>query len=595
MGFLQPLALLGLAAVGLPALLHLLQRREPPTVPFPAVRYLAEAERRHSRRLRFRHLLLLLLRTALVGVVVLAAARPVLPLPTGGTHAPSALVLVVDNSLSSGAVVGGRRALDRLVAEARAVLAEATGADRVWLLLADGVPRAADLATARRVLDGLDPLATRLDLTEAARTASALLADISLPGEIVVLSDLQASALPAGPATDRRIVVLSPRSGPANRGVAVAGVEPPTWAPGGRVLASVAGTGGAGEVALIAGGRALARDLAGPGDVVALAVAALPSGWHAARVALQPDELRLDDTAYLALRAAPPAAVTVLPGVGTFVESAIAVLEQGGRLRRGRELTVGERPGVGRTVLLPPADAAQIGGVNRALATRGSPVRFGEPVTGEWEVSGDLPEAAGARVTRRYRLTGGDAVLARAGGEPWIVQAGDQIVLGSRLDEDWTSLPVSAAFVPLLDALLNRVAAAPVWRVAAVPDAVVPVPAAVSAVLFPGGRVRVGGDRRVAAPPAPGVYFLLGGAGDTVGALEVTPDPRESDLTPATTAAVRAALGPGAEVVARAPGRAFAAGRRAEVSTALLLLALGLAAVEFALASAGGARREALA
>jgi len=92
MGFLQPLALLALGAATIPALLHLLQRREPPTVPFPAVRYLAEAERRHSRRLKLRHLLLLLLRTALVVTVVLAAARPVAPVPSGGAHAPTAMV-----------------------------------------------------------------------------------------------------------------------------------------------------------------------------------------------------------------------------------------------------------------------------------------------------------------------------------------------------------------------------------------------------------------------------------------------------------------------------------------------------------------------
>jgi hypothetical protein len=50
-GFLQPLALLGLAAVAIPPLLHLIGRRLPPTVVFPAVRYLTATEREHSRRL----------------------------------------------------------------------------------------------------------------------------------------------------------------------------------------------------------------------------------------------------------------------------------------------------------------------------------------------------------------------------------------------------------------------------------------------------------------------------------------------------------------------------------------------------------------
>ena len=58
MTFLHPLALLGLAAAAIPLLLHLFQRRTPPEAEFPAVRYLAEAERRTARRLRLRHRLL---------------------------------------------------------------------------------------------------------------------------------------------------------------------------------------------------------------------------------------------------------------------------------------------------------------------------------------------------------------------------------------------------------------------------------------------------------------------------------------------------------------------------------------------------------
>ena len=41
-GFTAPWVLLGLLAAGIPVLLHLFARREPPTVMFPATRYLAE-------------------------------------------------------------------------------------------------------------------------------------------------------------------------------------------------------------------------------------------------------------------------------------------------------------------------------------------------------------------------------------------------------------------------------------------------------------------------------------------------------------------------------------------------------------------------
>ncbi len=76
MTFLHPLALIGLAAAAIPALLHLLERRVPPEAEFPPIRYLSEAERQSARRLKLRHLLLLILRTALIALIVMAAARP---------------------------------------------------------------------------------------------------------------------------------------------------------------------------------------------------------------------------------------------------------------------------------------------------------------------------------------------------------------------------------------------------------------------------------------------------------------------------------------------------------------------------------------
>ncbi|MGH7632035.1 MAG: BatA domain-containing protein, partial [Gemmatimonadales bacterium] len=106
-GFLHPWLLAGLVAAGIPILLHLLQRREPPTVVFPAVRYLIAATQEHQRRLKLQNWLLLILRTALIVLLVLAAAGPTVPARGAPGHAPSALVVVVDNSASSGAVVNG--------------------------------------------------------------------------------------------------------------------------------------------------------------------------------------------------------------------------------------------------------------------------------------------------------------------------------------------------------------------------------------------------------------------------------------------------------------------------------------------------------
>ena len=200
-GFLHPWALLGLAAAGIPVLLHLLARREPPTVVFPAVRYLITTTQEHQRRLKLQNLLLLLVRTLLIVALVLAAAGPTLPLRGVPGHAPSALVLIVDNSPSSGAVVGGSPRLALLRDAARGVLARATPDDALWLITADGSAAARRRGDARRRSStALDVSPHRLDLGAALTLARDVLAADSRPGEVVLLSDLQATRGLAGAA-----------------------------------------------------------------------------------------------------------------------------------------------------------------------------------------------------------------------------------------------------------------------------------------------------------------------------------------------------------------------------------------------------------
>jgi hypothetical protein len=591
--FLQPLALLGLAGAAVPALLHLLQRREPPTVDFPAVRYLAEAERRHSQRLRFRNLLLLLVRTLLIVALALAAARPVMRAPLGEAHAPSAVVMVFDNSLSSGAMVDGRPRLDDLRDQARAVADRAAPGDRLWLVAADGVPRSLAPGELADLVGRLAAEPVRLDLGAAVRAAARLLATQDLPGAVVVLSDLQTTAFSPGDPPSVSVVVLEPGPPPPNRGVDSVRVEPESWSPAGQVVVTLGGAvAGPGEVALDVDGRTLARGLGGPGEVVALRVERLAPGWHAARLTLAPDELRADDEHSVALRAAPPAAVA-LDRAGPFVEAAIAALTAGGRVQPGRRVVIGEVAHSGSTIVLPPADPARVAAVNRALAARGVPVRLAALREGEWRPASPLADLTGATVRRRYALEGDAAVVATAGGDSWLMRAGNVVVAGSRFEEEWTDLPLRPAFVPFLDALVNRVGAGEAWRVPAAPGSAVRLPGSAAVLLLPGGAVPVAAGGSLAAPAAPGVYFVAAADGDTVGALVVNPDPRESDLRVASPELVSAAFGTGAgladpDALVR---RAFAA-RRAELTTLLLALVLVLAVVEFALAGLGsGSRR----
>src|SRR5881409_1776374 len=115
MSFLAPWFLLLGGAALVPILIHLLRRRIGMQVEFPAARYLARAEREHSRTLRMRNLLLMLLRVVAVVIIAAAAARPNARMAgAGGGHAPTALAIVLDNSLSTSVVESGTPLLDRL-------------------------------------------------------------------------------------------------------------------------------------------------------------------------------------------------------------------------------------------------------------------------------------------------------------------------------------------------------------------------------------------------------------------------------------------------------------------------------------------------
>lgn len=588
--FLQPLALVALAAAAIPPLLHLLGRRQPRTVTFPAVRYLVATELEHSRRLRLRHLLLMLLRTAVIVLLVLAAAQPVTRAPVGRGHPPTAMAIIVDNSMSSAAVTADGQALDALIARARSTLERLTADDRLWLVLADGVPRRSTPMDAAGVLDSLTPWPVRLDVAAAARAAAATVSrEDRAVAEVVVFTDAQRTAFTAGEAVKVRTLIWRSPPPPPNRAIDSAFATPRVWRNGGSVVVVLGGTGDdPAAVRAVLGAREVARGLAAPGERVVLRTRAPGTGWSAARVELDPDELRLDDRWWLAVHAAEPAAVSVADGAGPFVRDAVQVLIQGGRLRDGREVTIASAVSPGALVLVPPADPALVGAANRALAARGVGWRFGERLDGEWTVTGDVEPAVGATVRRRHRLDGAGRVLARAGGEPWLVQSGDVVVIASRLETGWTDLPVTARFVPFLDELANHVATRPAWILRAPPGGAVRLPEGIEAVHVGETVAAAPADRRFAAPVTPGVYFFTAG-GDTVGALEVNHDRRESRLEQADGNLVQATLGSAAALVddATLDRELFAGARRANLAGMLLGGALLAALAELWL----GARR----
>ena len=84
MSFLHP-ALLGLLALAaVPVILHFLMRPKPKRMIFPALRLIASRRKSNTRRLKLRHIWLLILRILVIGLLVFALARPLVPAANWG-------------------------------------------------------------------------------------------------------------------------------------------------------------------------------------------------------------------------------------------------------------------------------------------------------------------------------------------------------------------------------------------------------------------------------------------------------------------------------------------------------------------------------
>ena len=189
-------------------------------------------------------------------------------------------------------------------------------------------------------------------------------------------------------------------------------------------------------------------------------------------------------------------------------------------------------------------------------------------------------------MVRRYRLIGGQTAIAQTGGEPWLVRQGDVVLLASRMEVEWTELPVTAAFVPFVDLLINQIAARQSWIQSTAPADAVDLPAGVLELVGEAGMVPVSA-RRSAAPLEPGVYFMREAGGDTIGALEVNYDARESRLETADRTLLSSRLGSDLRIVDAGGLRRelFSASRRADLAGILLATALLCLLLEFAVAS----------
>ncbi len=210
MSLLYPLFLAGIAAVGLPILLHMIRRHTRDRVTFSSLMFLRPTLPRFRSRSRLEHVLLLLVRCGVLCLLAFAFARPFLPRPAAPGVAASGqrVVLLIDTSASMRRAGVWAKAVD----EARAALRDAAPADRLCVMSFDQGTRTLigfdqwqtmelgqRASVAAQEISRLSPSWSATDLGQALVTAAEAIEDDEInDGEssqaqrrIMLVSDLQ--------------------------------------------------------------------------------------------------------------------------------------------------------------------------------------------------------------------------------------------------------------------------------------------------------------------------------------------------------------------------------------------------------------------
>ena len=576
--FLNSIFLWGLAAAALPILIHLFSRRRVKEVRFPSLEFLQEVARKKARRIQLRQLLLLVLRVLIIAFFALAMSRPAMRAGGALGRGSSTVALLIDNSYSmsardpsstgiptdetaapaTGAIIPEQGAVYQ-AAKKRAleIIGMMSEGDRGVIALGAAPIRMpfqtaiTDLNLLRQEVERSEIAATPADLPQAvAKLAGVLAGSRTLNRELYIISDFQRidveawqallgggadSTRAGGPGSglpeDVRVYLLPVRSLPVDNmsisrvrlDAVGAGADAPA-----RLVVTVQNFGDheAGDVVLRAvsadpgaGGEALGEAYAtvppmGQADATVL-LRRMPSGG-ALRLAMTPDPLTLDNTAYLvteqpgirrillisgsadpssdpgvrylklaldpvgnreffdvaAVSASDPnlasalgVDVVVLVDVGRLPDAAVDRIARFRAEGGGVLIVMGDRvdPRWYNTAVFPKLAHAELLGV-QGDPTRPDLFRSLRITAVEHPIFEGFPTAPGANLTAArflrvldVRPGGGTRVLAEfSGGIPAVIEDQGSIVFASSVDGSWSDLPTSGAFVPLVHRMVQH-------------------------------------------------------------------------------------------------------------------------------------------
>ncbi len=196
MTFLTPLFFVGLAALAVPVLIHLIQRERKQLVVFPSLMFIRRIPYKSIRRRCIHNWLLLAIRLLAMTLIVTAFARPFLhrPASAAATGADAReVVILLDQSYSMG--YGGR--WERVRARTRDALRALGPSDRASLVLFASRAEVAVRSTVDRgrvesAIEAASPSVLATRYAPALQVAGSLLAGSQLPRrEVMLITDFQ--------------------------------------------------------------------------------------------------------------------------------------------------------------------------------------------------------------------------------------------------------------------------------------------------------------------------------------------------------------------------------------------------------------------
>ena len=202
MGLLVPLFAFGVALIGIPYFVHRIRRPERETVRFSSLMFVPDVKREVIERRRVQHIVLMLLRMAVLVALALAFARPFQEMMLDAEAVSSGTtdhVVAMDVSLS----MGYDGVWERAKIEAKSVLESVAPGDRVGFVrfaqqaMVD-VPLSGDVADVRRAIEIADVTWAHTDYAAALQAVEHVFAaDTAQVRRVVhVISDFQASGMP---------------------------------------------------------------------------------------------------------------------------------------------------------------------------------------------------------------------------------------------------------------------------------------------------------------------------------------------------------------------------------------------------------------